>query len=403
MNDKLPKGWELKTLEEICKEKPQSGGTPLSTNPEFYNGEIPWAITEDLTNARMYIKETMKKITKKGLENSSARWFPAGTILFAMYGSVGRMSITKIPMTTNQAILGIQPDENKVKTKFLYYYLDFVKNKILSKARGGTQPNVNAKILKEYKILVPPLPIQEKIVAKLDAFFEKYEGMKKENEKTKEKTGAFLQHAISELLPQKELEEGRAIKSLREVCEKPEYGYTANSSNEKIGPRYVRITDFSNRGELSKENKVYINKDVPKKFYLREKDVLIARTGATAGHSLFFEETEDAVFASYLIRFRAKEILPELLYFFTKSTSYWKQLKEKELGTAQPNVNATKLGQIKISFPVKKEDQRATVKKIELLQQNLAKVKETQKIIDRHLDLLPKAVLAKAFSGELVS
>ena len=119
----------------MCKQKPQSGGTPLSSNPDYYGGNIPCVITEDLTSAGKYIDSTLKKITQLGFDESNVRLFPKGTILFAMYGSIGRMSITKIELTTNQAILGLIPDENKIISEYLYYYLDFAKNIIIKKGR----------------------------------------------------------------------------------------------------------------------------------------------------------------------------------------------------------------------------------------------------------------------------
>ncbi|MDO8634107.1 MAG: restriction endonuclease subunit S, partial [archaeon] len=98
----------------------------------------------------------------------------------------------------------------------------------------------------------------------------------------------------------------------------------------------------------------------------------------------------------------AKDILPEILYFFTKSALYWKQLKEKELGTAQPNVNATKLGQIEITFPENKDEQQKIVDKIKVLEEKISIIKKLQDEVKNWTLVLPKTVLSKAFSGELV-
>lgn len=152
----LPEGWKWSTIEKVCKTKPTSGGTPLSSNPEYYGGDIPWVITEDLTNAGKYTSSTQKKITKIGLENSNAKYFPEGTILFAMYGSIGRMSISKVRLTTNQAILGLIHDKTQILTEYLYYYLDFTKEILIRKGRGGTQSNVNAGMICNFPILVSP-------------------------------------------------------------------------------------------------------------------------------------------------------------------------------------------------------------------------------------------------------
>ena len=85
---KLPAGWATVSLENLCKKKIQSGGTPLSSVKEYYdNGTIPWVITADMTKAGKKISTTVKKITKEGLKNSNVKIFPIGTILFSMYYS----------------------------------------------------------------------------------------------------------------------------------------------------------------------------------------------------------------------------------------------------------------------------------------------------------------------------
>lgn len=178
--NKLPVGWRWDTVENVCKIKPRSGGTPLSSNPAYYGGDIPWVITEDMTSAGRYIRETQKKISKLGFDNSNAIMFPKGTILFAMYGSIGRMSITEIELTTNQAILGIIPDEKKVMVEYLYHYLQFAKNILIGQGRGGTQSNINAGMVCRFPILVPPLQEQKHIVEKLDKQMAEIEVMKKE-------------------------------------------------------------------------------------------------------------------------------------------------------------------------------------------------------------------------------
>lgn len=151
---------DIVLLSEVAKMS--SGGTPLSSIEEYYGGDISWVSIADMTSQGKYITQTKKNITKKGLKNSSAKIFPKGTILYAMYASIGECSIAALDVTSSQAILGIQPS-NKLDNQYLYYYLSSLKEKIKLQGQQGTQSNLNAKMVKNFKINLPSFENQKKI------------------------------------------------------------------------------------------------------------------------------------------------------------------------------------------------------------------------------------------------
>ena len=106
-----------------------SGGTPSSKVQAFYNGGIPFLSISDMTAQGKYIYSTEKKISELGLINSSARIVNKGTILYAMYASLGKCSISAIKMAISQAVLGINVNTAILDNVFLYYYLSFIVNK----------------------------------------------------------------------------------------------------------------------------------------------------------------------------------------------------------------------------------------------------------------------------------
>ena len=146
----------------------QSGGTPLTSNLNYHNGDIPWVSISDMTSKGKYIFDTKNKISQEGLENSSARIFPSGTVLYAMYASIGECSIATIPLSTSQAILGIQPSDS-LYNEFLYYYLISIKNKVKLLGQQGTQSNLNAKMVKDFKFFIPSFYKQKKIADTLNS------------------------------------------------------------------------------------------------------------------------------------------------------------------------------------------------------------------------------------------
>ncbi len=131
-----------------------SGGTPTSSVPEYYNGHIPFLSISDITEAGKYINKTEKTITEKGLNNSSARMFPAGTIMYAMYASLGKCSIANIELSCSQAILGITP-KCRINPEYLYYYLSFIEEDVKDMGQTGTQSNLSKQIVQDFMVKLP--------------------------------------------------------------------------------------------------------------------------------------------------------------------------------------------------------------------------------------------------------
>ena len=136
---------------------------------------------------------------------------------------------------------------------------------------------------------------------------------------------------------------------LSEAADRPQYGFTASAASEPVGPKLVRITDLQD-GKIEWGSVPYCECPDLDSYLLRENDLLFARTGATTGKThLVAASPEQAVFASYLIRLRAKPgILPAYLYAFFQSDDYWAQIMEEKEGSAQPNVNGEKLSNVRV-------------------------------------------------------
>lgn len=137
-----------------------SGGTPSSKNKTYYEGgTIPWLTSGEVRQGT--ISSTEAYITDSGLENSSAKWVPEGSVVIAMYGAtVGSVGVLKIPVTTNQAVCSILPNE-KFNSTFLYYAIQSKYEWMLSQARGAAQPNISQLIIKQMLIPNPPMELQQ--------------------------------------------------------------------------------------------------------------------------------------------------------------------------------------------------------------------------------------------------
>ena len=155
------------TLGEICS-CITSGGTPNSSRSDYYGRNIPWLRTQEVDWRE--INDTEIKITQSGYDNSSAKWIPVNCVIIAMYGATAaKVAINKIPLTTNQACCNLSINEKIANYKYVYYWM--CKEYLNLKAMGqGSQCNINAQIIKNYKIPIPPMDVQERIVKVLDNF-----------------------------------------------------------------------------------------------------------------------------------------------------------------------------------------------------------------------------------------
>ena len=171
----LEEKYEKKPLGDLTKTT--SGGTPKRNERSYWGGTIGWLKSGELNNG--YVAEVQEYITEEGLKKSSAKLFPKGTLLIAMYGAtVGKLAILDIETTTNQAICGVLNDKQLFETKYMFYFFQKSKEKMLLDSTGGAQPNISQTYLKQLSVIYPPLNIQQNIVQYLDQISEKTEKVK---------------------------------------------------------------------------------------------------------------------------------------------------------------------------------------------------------------------------------
>lgn len=154
---------------------------------------------------------------------------------------------------------------------------------------------------------------------------------------------------------------------------KPEYGFTA-SAEEKGDTRFIRITDIAPDGQLRKDEPKFLTLTTESEAYLLKKgDLLVARTGATFGKTMLFDEEYLAVFASYLIRLRFPQdrLLPKFYWSFARSSRYWEQAQSLVTGGGQPQFNGNALVKVKIPLPP-----------LEVQKEIVAEIEGYQKVID---------------------
>lgn len=241
---------------------------------------------------------------------------------------------------------------------FLYYFL-----KSNPLASDGYKRHFTD--LKRKAIPLPPLAIQQEIVAEIESYQKIIDGARQ---------------VVESYQPRINVQPDWQVLELGELC-KPEYGYTATAQDSGTH-RYVRITDIGSDGYLRKEDaKFVLGVEDAAKSILRNGDVLVARTGATFGKTMLFSEEYPAIFASFLIRLTLPEdrILPKFYWVFAQSDGYWKQANALVTGGGQPQFNGNALVKIRVPLP-DLDTQRAIVAEIEAEQ---ALVNANKQLIER--------------------
>jgi type I restriction enzyme S subunit len=147
----VPKGWRVGSLQECCK-RVESGGTPKRTVPEYWNGPVSWLTSGEVRSPIVF--STKETITELGMKESSAKLWPVGTTVIAMYGATaGEVCLLAEPTTANQACCGLIPAPN-LRT-FLFLYARRERENLASKSSGSAQQNLNKGLVANHPVIIP--------------------------------------------------------------------------------------------------------------------------------------------------------------------------------------------------------------------------------------------------------
>lgn len=148
----IPKGWDTAFVKDVATT--YSGGTPKSTNAEYYdNGKIPWINSGELNSS--IITKTINYITESGLNNSSAKLYPCNSILVAMYGATaGKVSLLTFEACSNQAVCGVMPIIDEMLF-YVYFHISSLYNHFITLSTGSARDNISQDTIKN---ILLPLP-----------------------------------------------------------------------------------------------------------------------------------------------------------------------------------------------------------------------------------------------------
>ncbi len=200
---KVPAHWSLKRLKNAVA-RLESGGTPESGNLAYWTDEedgIPWVAISDMTRS-FRVRVTAKRITEEGRRSKRLRILPAGTLLYSMYASLGRVALLETQGVMNQAILGVVPRESEVLRDYLRWWLEFMQAHVQMLSASNTQDNLSAARVRNMPVVLP-IAVEEQlaIAAFLDRETAKIDGLVERKERLiellQEKRTALITRAVT--------------------------------------------------------------------------------------------------------------------------------------------------------------------------------------------------------------
>lgn len=166
-------GWKKYVLSDIVEII--GGGTPKTSIPEYWNGDIPWLSVTDFSGDSRYVYDTEKKITQDGLENSSTKLLLKDDIIISARGTVGELAQLSSPMAFNQSCFGIRAIPDKLNQSYLYYLLRTVIEELRQNSHGSIFSTITRKTFDTVEVIIPPHEEQENIAGILGSLDDKIE------------------------------------------------------------------------------------------------------------------------------------------------------------------------------------------------------------------------------------
>lgn len=400
--------WVECSLGEVCFTT--SGGTPSRSNKSFYEGKIPWIKSGELNDN--IILDSVEHISEEALKKSSAKIFPKGTLLFALYGAtIGKMATLGIEAATNQAICGIYKS-NIFNSRFLYNYLLHKKRYLINQGIGGAQPNISQTILKKLIIPIAPLVEQRAIVSKIESLFSSLDSGIADLKKAQAQLKIYRQAVLKKAFEGELTKEWREMNNVSNKWESLELNVISTSrlgkmldKTKNIGTFHPYLGNINVRwGKFNLEAlKVMRIEDTEHTKYQVVKGDLVICEGGEPGRCAVWQR-EEPVFiqkALHKVRF-TNNYDPVFFYYYFFHQAKTGGLKEYFTGTTIKHLTGRKLKDFLVPI-CSKEEQMQIIKEIESRLSVCDSVEESIKDSLAKAQALRQSILKKAFEGKLLT
>ena len=362
--------WEERKLGELSNIV--GGGTPSTSNPEYWDGDIDWYAPAEI-GEQSYVSKSKKTITELGLKKSSARILPVGTVLFTSRAGIGNTAILAKEATTNQGFQSIVPDQNKLDSYFIFSRTNELKRYGEVTGAGSTFVEVSGKQMSKMSIMVPELSEQQKIgnffkeldntialhQRKLDLLKEQKKGyLQKMFPKNGAKVPELRFAGFADDWEERKL--GDEVKINGRIGFR---GYTqADIVTKETGVLAYSPTNIVNNRLYRKRSDTYITKQKYREspeIMVKNSDILFVKTGSTLGKSALVQSINyHATVNPQIVIIRSNELDEYFLSVILTSYNILKRINTIKIGGAIPTMTETELKKFPIQVPKSTEQKK---------------------------------------------
>lgn len=379
-NQKIPEGWSVKKISDLGTTV--SGGTPDTNNPEYWDGDVLWVTPSEVSAlSNRFIWDTERKITEKGLKQSSAKLLPVNSLIICTRATIGDCCINKKPICTNQGFKNIIVTGNNVD--FLYYLISKNKHELIRKACGSTFLEISKKDIDNLKFPIPPLPEQEKIAEILGTWDEAIEKLSNLIEQKKLLKKGLMQKLLTGKVrltgftqPWKEVKLGAVLEAI-----------SRRNKNLNIS-RVLSVTN--SRGFILPEeqfSRVVASEDLSNYKVVKNGEFAYNPSRLNVGSIDRLDNFTDGVLSPMYVIFKCNEKLSSnYMKHWITTTEFNTKVRNSAQGSVRETVDFKTLSSIKINLPSDISEQQAIADvlstaddEINLLNQKLEALKEQKK------------------------
>ena len=323
------------------------GGTPDTNTSQYWNGKIQWFTPSEIGRNK-YVYNSVRTISEEGLNKSSAKLLPIGTILLSSRATVGECSINKKECTTNQGFQSLIPKEN-ISNEFVYYLIQTKRKDLIRKSCGSTFLEISANEVRKIVVSIPTIKEQDKIAKLLSLLDERISTQSKIIEDLKRLKSAIIEKVFngkhSEKLQLNDV--GSYIRGLT---------YSSNDVVEHGGTLVMRSNNIINGSLLDYNNNVvFVNKQMSAEQQLQNGDVVICMANGSSslvGKSSFYDGNchSPITVGAFCGIYRSKEPIVKWLFQTNKYRRYiWNSLQGGNGAIA--NLNGEDILNMSFSIP----------------------------------------------------
>lgn len=368
-SNSMPEGkYKMVSLGDKSLFQVESGGTPSSDIPEYWDGNIRWATLVDLPAANLIteLKDTERTISPLGLEKSSAKLLPAGTVLVSTRATIGRVAIAEYETATNQGFKNIIVlDDSNISNRFVAYMMTALTDRMVSLASGGTFKEISKSNFLTLSIPLPPLTIQEQIVSELDNYQKIIDGARQ---------------VVDNYKPNIRIDFSWELKPLGQICDVRD---GTHDSPKFVQDGFPLVTSKNiKNGTIILDDVNFISKEDYDKINQRSKvdkgDILMPMIGTIGNPVIVDIEPTFAIKNVALIKFPGQKVKSKYVLFVLNSSLFAKYIEATKRGGTQNFISLKDIRSFNIPCPAV-EIQERIIKEIE---EEISIVEQNKRLID---------------------